>query len=178
MLERHGQRIGERRRSNGHDVAHDVGADLPEQLPRDGPHGDACGRLARAGALQDVPDVVVPVFHDARQVGMAGSRARDQRPIDTGGCRPAVRFDGHRALPVLPILVRDQQRNRPAGGQAAAHTAQHLSAIGFDRHPAPASVAGLPAAQLVRHRIEVDRPAPPASLRGSQRAPDREIHLR
>ncbi len=67
--------------------------------------------------------------------------------------------DDHRLLPVLPVLVRDQQRDRRAGRHAVANAAQRLRAIRFDRHAAAAAVAALAAAQLGGHRVDVDREA-------------------
>ena len=66
-------------------------------------------------------------------------------------------LDGHRPLPVLPILVRDDERNRAARGDAEADAAQDLRAIGLDRHATPAPVPGLTTAELRRDAIEVER---------------------
>src|SRR5690606_1173009 len=56
---------------------HDAGAaddagDV-QQAQRDGARGDAAGRLAGRGALEDVAQVLVPVLHPACQVGVAGA---------------------------------------------------------------------------------------------------------
>ncbi len=71
-------------RANTEHVADDLGLDLPQQLSGDGADGDPCGRFACAGALEDVPDVVVPVLDDAREVGVAGAGTRHDRAIDAG----------------------------------------------------------------------------------------------
>ena len=81
ILVRDRERIGERRRSDRDHVAHDVDAELLEQLPRDGADGDPCGRLAGARALEHVANVVMAVFHDPGEVGMAWTGARDGRPL-------------------------------------------------------------------------------------------------
>ena len=91
ICERHGQRIRHRRRADAEDVADDLGLDLAQQLPGDGADGDACGGFARAGALEDVPDVVVPVLDHAREVGVAGPRTRHHRTIDAGALPAAGR---------------------------------------------------------------------------------------
>ena len=115
------------------DVADDVGADAPEQLAGDGADGDARSRFARAGALEHVADVVVPVLDDAGEIGVPGPRPRDGRAIDAGRLGRRRRLDRHRALPVLPVLVRNEQRDRRAGRDAVADAAQDLRAIGLDR---------------------------------------------
>ena len=69
------------------------------------------------------------------------------------------RLDVHRALPVLPVLVRNEQRDRPAGRQPVPQAAQRLGAIRFDGHPPAAAVAGLAPAQFGGDRVEVDREA-------------------
>ena len=92
ICKRHGQRIRHRRRADAEDVADDLGADLAQQLPGDGADGDARGGLARAGALEDVADVVVPVLDHAGEIGVAGPRTRDHRTIDAGGVRRRARL--------------------------------------------------------------------------------------
>ena len=75
--------------------------------------------------------------------------------------------DVHRALPVLPVLVGNEQRDRRAGRHAVADAAQRLGAIGLDGHPAPASVAGLAPAEFGGHGIEIDGETGRQCLRGS-----------
>src|SRR5512144_2516919 len=58
----------------GH-VAQDRDAEFAKQPLGNRRDRDPGGRLARAGALEHVPDVVVSVFHGAGQVGMAGAGA-------------------------------------------------------------------------------------------------------
>ena len=84
--------------------------------------------------------------------------------VTTGRSTPAISaagsaFDGHRPLPVLPVLVGNQQRDRTAGRHAVPDAAQDLRAIGLDGHPPAAAVAGLAPAQLRGDRVEVDREA-------------------
>ena len=139
-----------------------------QQLAGDRAGGDARRGFARAGALEHVANVVVIVFERAGEVGMtraaAAPPAARLAPVDPAG---ACALDVHRVLPVLPILVAHQQRDRRAGGLAAAHARQELGAIGFDRHAAAAAVAALAAPQLQRDGVEIDRAGRRAALRGS-----------
>ena len=155
-VERHGQRIGERGRPDREDVAADLGADAAEQLARDGADRDPRSGFAGAGPLENVPDVAVPVLGDAGEVGVSGARPGDDRAIDAGRVGGRRRFDRHGALPVLPVLVGNEQRDRRAGRHAVADAAQDLGAVGLDRHAAAAAVAELPPAQLRGDGREVE----------------------
>ena len=62
----------------------DPDADGREELARDRADGDARGGFARAGAFEDVADVVVAVLDDAGEVGVTRARPRDRRTIDAG----------------------------------------------------------------------------------------------
>ena len=53
-------------------------------------------------------------------------------------------LDVHRALPVGPVAIADQQRDGCASRLAAPDAGQHLGAIGFNRHAPATSIAGLP----------------------------------
>jgi len=101
----------------------------------------------------------VSVFHRTGEIGVARARPGDRRPIDSGRISRRLRLHGHRALPVGPVLVRNQQRDGRARRHAAADTAQRLRAIRLDRHPAAAPVSALAPAQLARDGIEVDAKA-------------------
>ena len=138
-------------------MAHDLGAELFEQLARDGADRDAGGRFARAGALEHVADVVVAVFHDAREIGVAGPGPRHGRTVGSGRAGRLLRLHVHRALPVLPVLVRDHQGDRRAGGEAVTDAAERLGAVRLDGHAAAAAVPALTAPQLGRDRFEIDR---------------------
>ena len=138
------------------DVADDVGAELAQQLPGDGTDGDTGRGFACAGPFEHVADVVVAVFHDAGEIGVAGPRPGDDGPIGSGCVRRLFRLGIHRPLPVFPVLVRDEEGNRGAGGHAVPDTAERLGAIGFNRHASPAAVAALTAAELRRDGVEVD----------------------
>ena len=128
-----------------------------EQLPGHRAGGDAGGGFTRAGALEHVANVVVIVLERAGEIGVTRTRPHHRRAIGAGRAGRRLRLDVHRVLPVLPILVANEQRDRRAGGLAAAHARQELRAIGFDRHAPAAAVAALAAAQLERDGIEIDR---------------------
>ena len=73
-----GKRVGTPRvdAAEVHDVAADANAELVEQPLADRAGGDARGRLARRGALEDVARVVAVVLEQAGEVGVAGPRTR------------------------------------------------------------------------------------------------------
>ena len=154
--ERDGQWIGQGRRPDAHDVADDLGADAAQQLAGDRADGDARGGFPRAGTLEDVAHVLVPVFHEAGQIGVAGARSRDRRSVGADGAGRHLGLRVHRPLPVLPVLVGDHQRDRPTGAQAVADAAERLGAVRFDQHPAAAAVTGLAPAQVGGDGVDVD----------------------
>ena len=67
--------------------------------------------------------------------------------------------DVHRVLPVVPILVADQEGDRAAERLAFAHAGEDLGAIRFDHHPSSASVSTLTAPQIRGDGIGIDREA-------------------
>ncbi len=152
-------------------MARDVAANGAQQLTGDRSRGNPGGGLPRAGALEHVANVVEIVFEDAGQIGVTRTRAHHRGTIGAGRPGRRLRLDVHRVLPVLPILVANEQRHRRARGLAAAHAGQKLGAIGFDRHAAAASIAALAPAQLERDGIEIDRQA------GGQPLEDRDETL-
>ena len=79
--------------------------------------------------------------------------------VGAGGALGHRRLDVHRLLPVHPVAVANQQRDRSAGGAAAAHAGEDLGAVALDLHPAAAAVAALPPLQLCVERVDVDREA-------------------
>src|SRR3954470_18310235 len=98
----------------------------------------------------------MPVLHDAGEVGMSWSGTRDNRAIATRGVRRLNRLHVHRLLPVLPVFVRNQQRDRAAGRLAVANAAQRFRSIRFDGHAPSTSVAALTATQFRRDGVEID----------------------
>ena len=61
-----------------------------------------------------------------------------------------LRLDVHRLLPVDPVAVADQQRDRRAGRAAVPHAGEDLRAVAFDLHAAAAAVAALAALAAAR----------------------------
>ena len=155
-LEADRERILERNRPQGEHVAGDLDPETGQQLPGNCAGRDPCGGLARARALQNVTQIRSAVLDRARQIRMSGPWTRDS----AAPCAAALLrlgADAHRLLPVLPVLVPDEQRDRAADRFAVAHAGENLRAVGFDRHPPAASITALAAPQLCGERVEVDR---------------------
>ena len=72
------------------------------------------------------------------------------------GVRRRLGPGAHRLLPVHPVAVLDQHRDRPADRLAGADAGEDVGPVGLDRHPAAAAVAALPAAQITGDAVEVD----------------------
>ena len=131
-------------------VAHDLDVERSEQLPGDGACRDARRGLARARALEHIANVGAVVLDGARQIGVPGTRPRHDRPDRSGGACRRLILGMHRLLPVLPVLVADQQRDRRAQRFARSHARQNLGLVGFDRHAAAAAVPALAPLAAVR----------------------------
>ena len=97
------------------------------------------------------------VLERTGQIGMARTGPHHRCAVGARRAGRRLRLDVHRVLPVLPILVANEQRDRGSGGLAATHARQELRAIGFDRHAAAAAIAALAAAQFQRDGVEIDR---------------------
>ena len=97
------------------------------------------------------------VLDDAGEVGVARTGTGDDRTITARRVGRLRSLDVHRFLPVLPVSVRNQQRDGAARRFAVPYAAQGFGAIGFNRHPPAAPTSALPPAQLRGHRVEVDR---------------------
>ena len=104
--------VAHRDGSNRYDVADDVGAELAEELPGNGADRHTGRGLAGAGALQHVANIVVTILHDAGKIRVPGPGAGHRGSIGTRGISRLLRLRVHRPLPVLPILVRNEERNR------------------------------------------------------------------
>ena len=87
---------------------------------------------------------------------MAGAGPGDLAASLGGG---GVGLRGHDVLPVLPVAVPDEQRDRRADGFAGAHARQPLDAIRLDFHAGAAPVAPLAALQLHVHALGGQREA-------------------
>ena len=143
-------------RADRGDVADDLGAHCCRNWRAIAPIAtrDAVSRaLARSSTLRmsSWPYLTTP----ARSAWPGRGRVTAGR--SRRGAFGRLRLDVHRALPVLPILVGDHQRDRRTGGEAVADAAQRLRPIGFDGHPAAAAVAALAPPQFGGDRVEIDR---------------------
>ena len=106
-----------------------------EQLPGQARGGDAGGRFARARAFEHVANVLELVLQRAGEIRVPGARPGDGRPVRAGGIGRRLWRDRHRALPVLPVLVRDEQGDGAARRATAADARQDFGSIRLDRHP-------------------------------------------
>jgi hypothetical protein len=70
--------------------------------------------------------------------------------------RVGLRLGSHHVLPVLVVLVADQERDRAAERAAVAHSREHLDRVLLDLHAAAAAVAALPSPQVGVDRLAVD----------------------
>src|SRR5438445_3663242 len=127
------------------DVAESRDAELVEQPPRHSRHGHPGGRLAGAGALEDVADVAVAVLHGAGEVGVARPRSSDLLLGDAG----LGRADRHRGLPGLAVAVRDLERDGTAERGSPPHAREDVDLVALDLHAAAAPVAALSARQVL-----------------------------
>jgi DNA-binding NtrC family response regulator len=141
---------------DGHHVARDVDLESSEQLTCHGADGNAGGCFTRARTLEHVANVVVVVLDGAGEVCMAGTRARHGRLASAGRIRGHAWLGEHRLLPVHPILVADQQRDRRPGCRTLPHPREDLGVVAFNRHPAAAPIAALPTPELRVDRAEVE----------------------
>ena len=140
-------------------MAHHLDLEVREQLTRDGGGRDARGGLTRAGAFEDVADVVALVFQHAREIGMTGPRPRDGRAFRARRVLGRLGADVHGVLPVVPVLVADEEGDRAAERLAFAHAGEDLGAIRLDHHASSASVSTLTAPQIRGDGIGIDREA-------------------
>ena len=106
------------------------------------------------------------VLDGAGQVGVARSRPRHGCPVRAGRALGHRRLDVHRLLPVDPVAVPDQQRDRRAGRVAAPHAGQDLRTVALDLHPAAAAIAALAALELSVERVDVEREARRQAVHG------------
>ncbi len=108
----------------------------------DGADGDTGSSLAGAGALDDVANIAVPVFHGAGKVSVPWPGEGD------GFYRLVYRRGVHFGLPVLPIAVVYFKRNGRAKRQAVSQTGAQDHLILLDLHAPAAPIAALAARQM------------------------------
>ena len=143
-----------------------------EQRARDGAGRDARGRFARAGALEDVAQIVAAVLQPAGQVGVAGPRTRDG---GAAGAAAPTRAGSASTLIVCCQFVPVAVANRAArsGCRACGRAGRRT---GSPRDPARSPcagrgrsrVAGAPRSGL--SSVGAERRDRPARLRRSRRA--------
>ena len=125
---------------------------------------DAYAELARGSVLQIAPAATRAVVSraDARsRMSRASSRSYLSMPVRSawpGRTRVTARLRGvgialarrgiHDLLPVLPVAIVDQHRDRRAERLAGAHAGEELSVVLLDLHAPPAAVALLAAREL------------------------------
>ena len=139
-----------------HEMAADAHVELVEKTLTDGRGGDARRRLARRRALENVARVVAIVLENAGEIGVAGPNARDGALAKPGPSAAPRRSLGvvvarrgiHDLLPVLPVAIVDEHRDRRPERLAGAHAGQKLDRVLLDLHAAPAAVALLAAREL------------------------------
>ena len=105
---------------------------------------------------------------------MSRPRPDDGRAPRTGRARRHLSLDVHRLLPVRPVFVFDEQRNRRTRRATAPHAADNACAIGLDRHATAAAVPALTAPQILRDLIKInDQPRGHAVENRDERRPVR-----
>src|SRR5438128_1737876 len=100
----------------------------------------ALDRLNRADGLG-----AAAVLHGAGEVGVARPRSSDLLLGDAG----LGRADRHRGLPVLPVAVRDLERDGTAERGSPPHAREDVDLVALDLHAAAAPVAALAACQVL-----------------------------
>ena len=136
--------------------AGDLDPELAQERLRDGAGGDVDGRVAGAGALERVADVVVAVLEDAGEVGVAGPGQRHRlRPLARRLAlgRPRV----HPPRPVLVIAVADDERERRSERPPVPEAGEHLDLVLLELLARAAAVALLAAVQVGVDRGAVER---------------------
>ena len=110
------------------------------------------GRLAGAGALQDVPHVVELVLQRAGHVGVARPNPGDlARRLERAVAGIDRLLDVHPPDPVRRVQVRDHHRERASEGVARGERQQRTGPCPARSSPATTSVAALPPPQLLVH---------------------------
>jgi hypothetical protein len=117
---------------------------------------DASGGLARAGTLQNVANVLVAVLERAREIRVSRAWTRNFRPSGAGCAFRHLVLGVHGLLPVDPVAVANEKRDRRASRPAVPHTGEHFHLIAFNGHSPAASVAALPSPQLCVERVQID----------------------
>ena len=143
--------------ANRRHMAGDADAEAAQQLARQAAGGDARRRLARAGALEHVADVVVAVLDGAGEVGVARAGAASRPPASTPLAPSGI---SRSTYIVCCQLTQSRLRISRAIGapvvRAVADAGEDLRAVAFDGHPPSAAVAALPPPELLVERVDVE----------------------
>ena len=79
---------------------------------------------------------------------MTGTRTRDDGAARTGRICRRIGLHAHRVLPVRPVTVLNEERNRAADRFAVADAGNDVGGIALDGHALTAAVAELTAAEI------------------------------
>src|SRR5579859_2210947 len=131
------ERVGRIRPRGAHTphVAADFNPELAQEHLAERAGGHARGGFARARTFEHVANVAEAELDHARQVGVTGPQPGHRRRWF------GHRFDVHLALPVCPIPILDDHRDRPTHGQTVSHAGDDLHAVVFDLLTPTAPVA-------------------------------------
>ena len=162
-------------------VVRTLHAEFAQQLERHAADRHPRRRLAGAGALQHVAQILVAVFDAAAQVGVTGPGV-GQRLL----ARLPARFRRHDLGPVTVVLVDDHQRDRGSGGAPGPDTRDDLRLVRLDHHAPPAPVTALTPAQpgidvtllqsqLRRQPLDDGRELRPVRFTGGQKSHPRTL---
>ncbi len=155
---------------DGDHVAEDAHSRLLKQAPCHAACRHPHCRLACACALQSIAHVFEAVLDMPYEVRVARTGHGD----DASRVRLLRRLHGHLVLPVAPVAVADQQRNRSSSRHAETNPGQDLGLVRLYLHPCPAAVSLLPAPQLPVDELRRDTQARGHSVHnGGQRLPVR-----
>ena len=128
----------------------------PEQLSGQASGRDASGGFARAGTLEHIADVVVAVLERAGEIRVSGPWTRHLRPSGAGCAFRHLGLDVHRLLPVDPVAVANDKRDRRAGREAVPNAGEHFDVVAFNGHSPAAPVAALSPPELRVERVDID----------------------
>src|SRR5205823_6142469 len=120
-------------------MAEKVNAKWFEKKFANGAHRHAGGGFARAASLQHVADIGEVVLERSGQIGMPRPRtAHGALLFGRSGLQGR-----HGFLPVLPVLVPDDERNRSSQALAEAHARHEVDLVGLDFHSSAPPMASL-----------------------------------
>src|SRR5687768_9092132 len=99
-------------------MAANANAEFRQEAAADRCRCNACRRLPCRRSLEHVPRVFAIVLEETSEVRVAGANARDRAPPGIG---VSFAWGGiHHVLPVLPIPVSNEHRDRGAHGLSGA----------------------------------------------------------